>query len=566
MPPTKKVFSFKILFAVFFLNSVDSNAEPIPIAIGKLKQLVILANFPETSTTFTTEIFQDLFSQPGYSSNGARGSVHDWFTEVSGGMFDPEFHVTSWISLPRGSSYYKDPENWDDMGTDTIVALDASGFDFSSFDQNKDGFIDLPPVIVHQGAGAEDEGNNFIVSHEASFPQLAVDEVRISSYCTVPELFGSQITRIGVVIHEMGHNFGLPEMYDAMPLMSGTSVAELSYGIGLWTSMGWWARDELSLYPGHYGAWERIQLGWTQPVILTASATEIEVNEESVYKILVNGSQTEYYLIENRQKVGFDRELPGSGLVIYHVDETKWDDIASSSSQNNIDENHRHVDVVQADGLANLNQPRYRLSPFGLNPNANRGDAGDPFPGSTNRTELRSDTIPALTSYSADDPNFSLNNIRMVGAIGFFDINIVDNYKSFSAAFDWGGTPIADRDADDDANKNGVNNLMEFAFNMSPTAPGSPITLTPGTGTSGMPAVSVITPETPTLRIEYLRRKNSGLSYKVKFSDNLVTWEDAVATPTPISINSDWERMVMPDTAGSGRPKRFARVVVSEGN
>ena len=85
--------------------------------------------------------------------------------------------------------------------------------------------------------------------------------------------------------------------------------------------------------------------------------------------------------------------------------------------------------MVQADGLANLNQPQYLLSPFGLTPNANRGDAGDPFPGSTNRTELRSDTIPALTSYSADDPNFSLNNIRMVGAIGFFDINFVDNYK-----------------------------------------------------------------------------------------------------------------------------------------
>ena len=68
----------------------------------------------------------------------------------------------------------------------------------------------------------------------------------------------------------------------------------------------------------------------------------------------------------------------------------------------------------------------------------------------------------------------------------------------------------------------------------------------------------------PTLRIEYLRRKNSGLSYKVLFSDNLVTWEDAVATPTPISINTDWERMIMPDTAGSGRKKRFAKVEVKE--
>ena len=137
-------------------------------------------------------------------------------------------------------------------------------------------------------------------------------------------------------------------------------------------------------------------------------------------------------------------------------------------------------------------------------------------------------------------------------------------YAALRAAFNWGSTPIADRDAEDDANKNGVSNLMEFAFNMNPIAPGGPTTLTPGTGTSGMPAVSVITPATPMLRIEYLRRKTSGLIYKVKFSDDLVTWEDAVATPTPTSINTDWERMVMPDTAGSGRKKRFAKVEVKE--
>ena len=140
------------------------------------------------------------------------------------------------------------------------------------------------------------------------------------------------------------------------------------------------------------------------------------------------------------------------------------------------------------------------------------------------------------------------------------------SYEALSSSFDWGSTPLADREPLADANNNGIGNLLEFAFNLSPTAPGGPTTLTPGTGTSGLPAVSVITPATPTLRIEYLRRKNSALTYTVKFSDDLVTWEDAVATPTSSSINTNWDRMIMPDTAGSGRTKRFARVVVSEGN
>ena len=151
--------------------------------------------------------------------------------------------------------------------------------------------------------------------------------------------------------------------------------------------------------------------------------------------------------------------------------------------------------------------------------------------------------------------NVTFANVRLYEPSG---------YTELSATHDWGSTPVADRAPTADANGNGIENLLEFAFNMSPTAPGGPTTLTPGTGTSGLPAVSVITPATPTLRIEYLRRKNSGLSYEVKFSDDLVTWEDAVATPTPTSINTSWERMVMPDTAGSGRKKRFAKVEVTE--
>ena len=150
------------------------------------------------------------------------------------------------------------------------------------------------------------------------------------------------------------------------------------------------------------------------------------------------------------------------------------------------------------------------------------------------------------------------------GNIRLFEAGTPEGYATISGRFDWGSTPVADRDPDDDANRNGVNNLMEFAFNISPTAPGIPTTLTPGTGTSGLPAVSVITPATPTLRIEYLRRKTSGLTYKVKFSNDLITWEDAIANPTPTSINTDWERMIMPDTAGSGRKKRFAMVEVKE--
>ena len=190
----------------------------------------------------------------------------------------------------------------------------------------------------------------------------------------------------------------------------------------------------------------------------------------------------------------------------------------------------------------------------------------------TNNAPAQTYIIPVGTFFTGAVANLGLigdddaNGSTKItfGNIRLYEAGTPEGYATISGRFDWGNTPVADRDADDDANKNGVSNLMEFAFNMSPTAPGGPTTLKPGSGTSGMPSVSVITPATPTLRIEYLRRKNSGLNYKVKFSDDLVTWEDAVATPTPTSINTSWDRMVMPDTTGSGRKKRFARVEVNE--
>ena len=154
--------------------------------------------------------------------------------------------------------------------------------------------------------------------------------------------------------------------------------------------------------------------------------------------------------------------------------------------------------------------------------------------------------------------NINIRNIRL------YEAGAPVGYATLSGLANWGATPIADRDADRDANNNGISNIMELAFNMNPSATGGPVILAPGTGTRGLPVTSVITPATPTLRTEYLRRKNSRLNYKLRFSDDLATWVDAVASPTVTSINSDWERVIIPDTAGSGRKKRFSRVVVSE--
>ncbi len=117
--------------------------------------------------------------------------------------------------------------------------------------------------------------------------------------------------------------------------------------------------------------------------------------------------------------------------------------------------------------------------------------------------------------------------------------------------------PDADPDLD------GANNLTEFAYNMNPlVADARPIT---PAGTSGLPSARFLgNASTSILQVQFLRRKAAaaaGLAYAVQFSADLVTWFSG-QTPAVTSLNADWERVTVRDTA-SPNPNRFARVVLS---
>ena len=110
----------------------------------------------------------------------------------------------------------------------------------------------------------------------------------------------------------------------------------------------------------------------------------------------------------------------------------------------------------------------------------------------------------------------------------------------------------------------GIVNLLESAFNMLPLSSGNQI-LTPGTGTVGLPLISTLGSGPSTrLRIEYIRRK-TGYTYSPEVSDGLDNggWTAPAGTPSITSIDADWERVVIEDTAGTGQPTRFGRVTVT---
>ena len=187
--------------------------------------------------------------------------------------------------------------------------------------------------------------------------------------------------------HEFGHAFGLPDLYDTDP-DNGDSE-----GIGNWCLMagGSWGGDGLSPEkPVHMSAWAKEFLGWVNPTNVAAelNPASLKSAEDNADVLKVPISASQWYLVENRQKKLFDTKLPAGGLLVWKINQAVVTSGLASNSVN-ADENNKGVDLEEADGLAHLDA------------GANRGDAGDAFPGSANKREFHNATSPPSSGTNA---------------------------------------------------------------------------------------------------------------------------------------------------------------------
>jgi len=115
-----------------------------------------------------------------------------------------------------------------------------------------------------------------------------------------------------------------------------------------------------------------------------------------------------------------------------------------------------------------------------------------------------------------------------------------------------------------DPDKDGIENLLEFALNLDPTfnerAP-----MIPTTGLRGLPAVRLENLSGDRLTVEFVRRtpaSGAGLTYIAEFSTDLVTWQ-ATGTEASTALNSRWDRVKITDTVTTiDEVLRFARLRV----
>ena len=123
------------------------------------------------------------------------------------------------------------------------------------------------------------------------------------------------MANISVACHEFGHMLGLPDLY-ARP------ESPASEGLGAWCAM---SNEAGNGRPQHFSAWVKEQLGWLKPAILDPTVKQklilapVENSSTECFKVLVRPDGAEYLLLENRRRLGFDRSLPGEGLLIWRV-------------------------------------------------------------------------------------------------------------------------------------------------------------------------------------------------------------------------------------------------------
>jgi M6 family metalloprotease-like protein len=296
---------------------------------------VVLVNFSDRTTTYTPAQFNNLiFGAGDYSMMG-------YYDEVSYGLFEiapGPSSLAQWYAASGTHNYYGGSQTlWATLAKDTAQLAGAAGFDFTAYDTDGDCKVDVLAVI-HQGPGQEATGNiNDVWSHRWSLSGAGIgaydtgqtcaadnaQHVIVDDYIIMPEKYGTGMSTMGVFAHEYGHSFGLPDLYD---------TDYTSEGVGKWSLMAagsWNYVTRPGDRPAHMDAWCKYFLGWVNPTLVTSPlfyepVTAAETTPD-VYQFL-SGSPTgggEYFLVENRQKIGFDAGLPGSGLLIWHIDESQ---------------------------------------------------------------------------------------------------------------------------------------------------------------------------------------------------------------------------------------------------
>lgn len=375
---------------------------------GTKKGLIILVQFTDSKfkSGHDLALYRRIANDENYSGNNFRGSIKDYFKVQSHGQFELDFDVAGICQLQHPYAYYgKNNSQKEDVKPGEMVAeaclwAHEHGFDFSKYDWNGDGEVDQVFVLYagHGEASYKDANtvwpHMFYLSASDYGKPLSLDGVTVDTYACSSELNGDgNLDGIGTFCHEFSHCMGFPDLYD-------TSSDGGWFGMGDFDLMCSGSYNGDSKCPAGYSAYEKAECGWLTLKDMTNIEQETSIvgvqpmsADGDAYIIKNKGHEDEYYILENRQKTGWDSYLPASGLMITHVDYDAdiWDwNMPNTSGK-----------YEDANGNTKTNDHQ-RLTIFRAGKSTDEyGDASDLYPYGSNNS-LTKTSSPASTLYNTN--------------------------------------------------------------------------------------------------------------------------------------------------------------------
>lgn len=234
------------------------------------------------------------------------GSMNDYYREISYGQFKINGSFLGWVEVSKKRMDYS-------SGTGTSTreksALLVEVFDKYLAKNGKNALDGYDGVFfLFAGERVQTTRGGLYWPHRANFRH----NNKSWPYFIVQE-GGARMTDISVFCHEFGHMLGLPDLY-ARPEVPGQE------GVGGWCAMSQQAPNGR---PQHFSAWCKQELGWIKPKLIDPRVKQklilapIETSPTDCIKIPLRPDGSEYLLLENRKRTGFDSSLPADGLLIW---------------------------------------------------------------------------------------------------------------------------------------------------------------------------------------------------------------------------------------------------------
>lgn len=357
-----------------------------------------------------------------------KGSVSDYFYDMSKGTYTPQFDVVGPYKLNQPSLYYGKGENDNTYAlvSDACKAADKD-VDFSRYDADGDGMVDLV-YIIYAGYPASMSGNPNDIwpkSGPGNGSFGTYDGKKVCRYGVHAELnFGRELNQkngfllsgIGLFCHEFSHTLGLPDLY---PTVDASKVD--NQNPEMWDLMDGGEYTYNGGYcPTPYSPWEMDAMGWATPIELSDEKQTVTLKsygkERIAYKI--KGENNEYLLLQNIQKGGWWTGVAyvyKTGMLVWRIDYNNEDVNLFDNPNNTLGK--PKVMIVPADG--------YVISDY------NHGDGkewtdkqykeslqADPFPGTTKRTELLS---VVLNNSTLEKPIYNIKEENGVITFDYLD-------------------------------------------------------------------------------------------------------------------------------------------------